>query len=82
MKLILSFNTRVGTFYIGQSDDGRFHPIYDDESLGSYSDILQAIDDLVNDATFSVSDQRNGKTLDTSKLGIPEDPKDWTVIRG
>ena len=36
MKLLYKFDTRVGTFYIGQSRDGRFHPIFDDESLGSY----------------------------------------------
>jgi hypothetical protein len=41
MKLLYVFNTRIGPFYIGEQG-GRFHPIYDDESLGSYSQAWQA----------------------------------------
>ena len=36
MKLLYRFHTRIGTFYIGERE-GRFHPIYDDQSLGSYA---------------------------------------------
>lgn len=77
MKLLLSCVTKAGAFYIGRSEDGRFHPIYDDESLGSYWRIEQATEDLALNATFSVCDSKTGKVLDTSKLGISEDPNDW-----
>ncbi|MBS4149974.1 hypothetical protein ACMC9K_01830 [Pseudomonadota bacterium DY0742] len=77
MRVILKFKTRVGTFYIAQSSDGRFHPIFNDESLGSYSSIIHAVDDLVNDATFSVLHPSTAELVDTSTLGIPEDPRDW-----
>jgi len=77
MKLILSCTTHVGTFYIGQSPDGRFHPIFDEDSLGSYAKAWQAIDDLANNATFSALHPSTGKLLDTSALGIPEDPSEW-----
>jgi len=80
MKRLLSFTTRVGTFYIGQSSDGRFHPIFDDESLGSYAEVWQATDDLAHDATFSVLHPETSELLDTSELGIPEDPKEWVRL--
>jgi hypothetical protein len=77
MRLLLKFDTRVGTFYIGQSPDGRFHPVFDDESLGSYAHDWQATDDLANNATFSVLHPSTGKLLDTSTLGIPDSPREW-----
>jgi len=77
MKLLRQYDTSMGTFYIGQSDDGRFHPIFDNEDLGSYSEVWQASEDLANDATFSVQHPKTGELLDTSELGIPEDPTEW-----
>lgn len=77
MKLILGFKTSAGVFYIGEDQDGRFHPIYDDESLGSYSTIWQATEDLALNATFSAVHAVSGELLDTSKLGIPADPSEW-----
>jgi len=80
MKLILQFSTTAGTFYIGQSSDGRYHPIYNDESLGSYAHAWQATEDLAMNATFSASHAQTRKLLDTSKLGIPESPHDWSKL--
>lgn len=80
MKLLISCQTRVGAFYVGQSPDGRFHPIFDDESLGSYASVEQAVDDLVNNATFSVLNPRTLKLVDTSTLGLPEDWRLWKRI--
>lgn len=80
MKLIRQFRTSAGTFYLGQSPDGRFHPIYDDESLGSYAHGWQATEDLSLNATFSVLHSVTGKLLDTSQLGIPADPGEWEPV--
>jgi hypothetical protein len=77
MKLLLKCDTPVGTFFIGQSQDGRFHPIFNDEGLGSYQHAWQATEDLANDATFSVLHPETGELLDTSTLGIPESPGEW-----
>ena len=52
-ELLYKYETRVGPFFIGRSDDGRFHPIFDNESLGSYAKALQAIDDLAGGHTHS-----------------------------
>lgn len=80
MRLLLQYLTSVGTFYIGQSIDGRFHPIFDNQDLGSYTKAWQATEDLANDATFEVLHPETGDLLDISELGIPEDPTEWERI--
>jgi hypothetical protein len=80
MKLLIQYDTSVGIFYIGQSEDGRFHPIFDNEDLGSYAKAWQASEDLANDVTFSVLHPETGELLDTSEFGIPEDPTEWDRI--
>ena len=77
---MLRYKTKVGTFYIAQSFDGRFHPVFDDESLGSYVSIEQAVDDLVLNATFSVLHPATSNLLDTSELGLPEGPGEWECV--
>jgi hypothetical protein len=37
-------NTRIGPFYVAEIG-GRFHPIYEDQSLGSYARPEQAAED-------------------------------------
>jgi len=80
MKLLVQCHTRAGTFYIGQSDDGRFHPIYDGESYGSYAQAWQAAEDLAMNATYSITHHTTGALLDTSRLGIPADPREWERV--
>jgi hypothetical protein len=75
MKLLYKFETSVGVFYIGQSEDGRYHPIFDDESLGSYARPGQAAEDLAGGHTFSPRCD-----ADTADLGIPEHHSEWTKI--
>ncbi len=74
MKMLFMFKTRVGNFYIGESE-GRFHPIFNDESLGSYSTAQQAAEDLAGGHTFSLP-----RGIDSSKLGIPFDLSEWERI--
>ena len=74
MKLLYMFHTRIGHFYIGEQN-GRFHPIYDGESLGSYAYTWQAAEDLAGGHTFSITSE-----TDTATLGIPEDLREWEKI--
>jgi len=74
MQLLYVFHTKIGPFYIGEQD-GRFHPIFDDESLGSYAQDWQAAEDLAGGYTFSIS-----SGIDTETLGIPEDLKEWEKL--
>ena len=56
--------------YIAESPDGRFQPVFRDESLESYHSPASAADDLAGGHTFSVSGG-----YDTARLGIPSDPR-------
>jgi hypothetical protein len=72
MRKLYACQTRIGSFYIAVANDGRFHLYYDDESLGSYDNPQQAVDDLAGGHTFSIAGG-----VDTSTLGIPYDLDEW-----
>jgi hypothetical protein len=80
-RLLYFWETSADTFYIGQSEDGRFHPIYNDESYGSYSKDWQAAEDLALGVTSSIHHSTTGKLLDILKLGIPEHTSEWDRMR-
>jgi hypothetical protein len=73
---LYAFKTKVGIFYISQSEDGRFHPFFDGESLGSYHSPTAAVQDLAGGHTFSVA-----RVKDTSELDIPYDLVEWDKLR-
>ena len=75
MRRLYSFKTRVGTFYITEHN-GRFHPLFEDENLGSYATAQQAAEDLAGGHTSSLSGG-----IDSSTLGIPEDVSEWEKLR-
>lgn len=77
MRVILKFPTRTGVFYIAQSTDGRYHSIFDNESVGSYRSIAHAIDDLTNNATSSVLHPETFELIDISALGLPDNAGKW-----
>jgi hypothetical protein len=81
MQLKYKCRSLAGMFHIGQSSDGRFHPIYNGEDLGSYESAQHAVEDLAGGHTFGVNDRITGKLLDTSKLGIPADVTEWEEVK-
>ena len=66
MKLILGFKTRLGPVFIGQTPDGRYHPVWKDQSLGAYSSTVAAIDDVARGRTYPPSDGVELAELDIS----------------
>lgn len=66
-------HTRAGAFTIRQWPDGRWHPMFEKESLGSYRSAQAALDDLVGGHTHWPS-----SGVDPSTLGLPDDITDWT----
>ncbi len=74
MRKLFTWNTRIGRFYIAEID-GRFHPVYEDESLGSYARPEQAAEDLAGGHTSSIS-----SGIDTPTLGIAEDLSEWRRV--
>lgn len=65
------WSTKVGDFYLAELQ-GRWHVVYNDESLGAYVNAVQALDDLVGGHTFSA-----GPNIDTATLGIPDEISEW-----
>jgi hypothetical protein len=67
--------TKVGTFSI-RNTQGRWHALFEDDSLGSYATPDQAVGDPVGGHTFLPS---NG--VDPSTLGLPDDLAEWEFVR-
>jgi hypothetical protein len=76
MNKLYVWQTHVGPFYIAE-DNGRYHPVFDDEPLGSYGAAEQAAEDLAGGHTLSIS-----SGLDTAALGIPDDISQWEPYDG
>jgi hypothetical protein len=67
-----SYQTIAGIFSIVRHDDGRWHVVFDDESLGSYVTSEQGADALAGGRTMTPN---NG--VDTVMLAIPRDLSKW-----
>jgi hypothetical protein len=74
MRKLFAWNTRIGPFYIAEFQ-GRYHPVFEEESLGSYPTAQQAAEDLAGGHTFSIS-----SGIDTATLGIPDEVTEWEPI--
>ena len=76
MRKLFVWNTRIGPFYITELV-GRYHPVFNDQSLGSYARPEKAAVDLACGQTFSVV-----AGVDTSEMGIPSDLSEWQRVPG
>ena len=74
MRKLYVYETSAGAFYIAEHN-GRFHPVFQEESLGSYATAQQAAEDLAGGHTFSLPGG-----IDPSELGIPDELEDWVKI--
>lgn len=77
MRVLISFPTKIGIFDIGQSEDRKYHPIFNEESLGSFDSVQDAVDILVKDLTLTVIDPETRKEVNTSSLEISDDYTQW-----
>ena len=76
MRKLYSFKSKLGRFYIVQTQSGRFHPYFDDEALGAYLTPQQAAEAIAGGHTFSIAGG-----VDTATLGIPDELEQWSVHR-
>ena len=74
MRKLYVYETSAGAFYIAEHE-GRFHPVFREESLGSYATAQQAAEDLAGGHTFSLPGG-----IDASDLGIPDELEGWEKI--
>ena len=70
---VLHTTTRQGNWYI-RLEAGRFHPVYEDEWLGSYATPFQAFEDLLGGYTSWPS------CGDPSACRLPEEMDDWSIV--
>jgi hypothetical protein len=70
---LYAYLTRIGTFYISGAN-GKFYPVFEDQPLGCYRSIEEAVSDLSKGQTFSARDTNPGE------LGIPDDLGLWKRI--
>lgn len=77
LRILVSYPTDVGIFDIGQTLDRKYHAIFNDESLGSYSSVQDAVDALVKNETSPVIHMETKELVDTSSLGISQDYTEW-----
>jgi hypothetical protein len=75
MRKLYVYNTKAGPFFIAEHN-GRFHPLFQDESLGSYKTAQQAVDDLTGGHTVAPP-----KGVKTELLAIPHDLTEWERLR-
>jgi len=74
MRKLYVHKTTAGAFYIAEQD-GRFHPLFRNESLGSYATSQQAVDDLTGGHPLNPIEG-----LDTASLGIPNLVQGWARL--
>ncbi|PLY04679.1 MAG: hypothetical protein C0625_15925 [Arcobacter sp.] len=77
MRILISYPTDVGIFDIAQSLDRKYHIIFNDESLGIYSSVSEAVDSLIKNETSPLLHSETKELIDTSKLGIASDYTEW-----
>jgi len=74
MRKLYVHKTKVGAFYIAEQD-GRFHPLFREEKLGSYATTQQAVDDLI---AGHIIESFGG--LNTATLAIPNRVQEWARL--
>lgn len=77
MRILISYPTKIGIFDIAQANDKKYHPVFNEDSLGSFDTVQDAVDALVSNNTSEVIDPETRKVVDTSSLGISEDYLEW-----
>lgn len=71
MRNLYRWNTLIGPFFIAEHE-GRYHVVFDGESIGGYATPEQAADDVAGGHSFSIR-----SNVDPATLGIPDRLAEW-----
>jgi len=74
MRKLYVHKTAVGAFYIAEQD-GKFHPLFRDQSLGNFATSQEAVDDLTRGRVLNSADG-----IDTASLSIPTRLQGWARL--
>ena len=80
MRILIEQPTNIGTFYLGQSKNRKYHPIFNDTSLGEFNTAQEAVDFLIDNKDLFVEDPETQEKVYTSTLDIPRDYTHWDSI--
>jgi hypothetical protein len=72
---LLDLHYARSDFYIRFKQDGRWHAMLENQSLGAYVSAVEAHRDLVR---YNTNRPRNG--VNTSRIALPTDLVDWKFI--
>ena len=67
MRKLYVYRTTIGSFYIVEHE-GKFHPMFSGERLGSYETPQEAAENLAGGHTFSIGGVKDISTLDTVRF--------------
>lgn len=77
LRRVWTYQTRHGLWAIARSPDGCWHPMLDDEDLGSYHSPGSALEELVGGYSFWP-----GSGVDPSGCALPDELDDWFAHGG
>lgn len=80
MIKLFFYKTVVGTFYICKDLDGTYHSFLEDQDLGSYDGIVDAIEGVAYDSSIVLPHPEMGDPLDPEDLGVPDDISGWSQV--
>jgi hypothetical protein len=80
MTKLLHYPTVVGTFYICKDVDGLYHTCIEEELLGSYETLVDAIEGIAYDTSVILPHPEMGDPLDPTDLGVPDDISGWRPL--
>lgn len=64
-------------FHVARDEQGIYHILFNDESMGTYPDMIEAIESFVNESGFYITHPEMGYPLDLFDLGVPDDIGGW-----
>lgn len=78
MNKILYFESTAGIFHVARDEMKRYYILFNDDVMGTYSDMVDAIESFVYESGFKILHPEMGYFFDTYDLGVPDDIDGWT----
>ena len=74
---LLSFTGTAEIFYVARDDKRCYHILFNEEGMGEWPDMVEAIEPFVIESGFYIIHPEMGYPLDAFAHGIPDDIGGW-----
>jgi len=71
------FESTAGTFYVARDDAKNYYMLFNDEIVGRYRSLTDAIESFVHESDFYITHPEMGYPLDAFDLSVPDDISGW-----